>query len=219
MKESGQERKEKKNRYREFTASFAGLPLSVILFWLAVKQPFSDVGILLCLLFLTGAAVSFLTAVINGIIAFIRLKKKFPEKIPQQKLPEAGQRERMPALSMALVITGCIFAGTCLPLFAAHIFSADDFPLLVLLMFMSGSAAAVTAAGTGTARTLIRKKQAGSRPVMTGAGLIFACGGIFLLTKSLSGYSPFHSDLTELISFAAGIALAAAGISVKKTRN
>ena len=144
MKESGQERKEKKNRYREFTASFAGLPLSVILFWLAVKQPFSDVGILLCLLFLTGAAVSFLTAVINGIIAFIRLKKKFPEKIPQQKLPEAGQRERMPALSMALVITGCIFAGTCLPLFAAHIFSADDFPLLVLLMFMSGSAAAVT---------------------------------------------------------------------------
>ena len=216
MKESGQERKEKKNRYREFTASFAGLPLSVILFWLAVKQPFSDVGILLCLLLMTGAAVSFLTAVINGIIVFIRLKKESPEKLLPQELPEAGQRERMPALSMALVITGCIFAGACLPLFAAYVFSADDFPLLVLLMFMSGSSAAVTAAGTGTARTLIRKKQAGSRLVMTGAGLILACGGIFLLTKSLSGYSPFHSDLTGLISFAAGIALAAAGISGKK---
>lgn len=144
---------------------------------------------------MTGAAVSFLTAVINGIIVFIRLKKKFPEKIPQQKLPEAGQRERMPALSMALVITGCIFAGACLPLFAAHIFSADDFPLLVLLMFMSGSAAAVTAAGTGTARTVIRKKQAGSRLVMTGAGLILACGGIFILARSMAGYSPFRGKI------------------------
>ena len=73
--------------------------------------------------------------------------------------------------------------------------------------------------GTGTARTLIRKKQAGSRLVMTGAGLILACGGIFLLTKSLSGYSQFHFDLMGLISFAAGISLAAAGISGKKTRN
>lgn len=216
MKESGQERKEKKNRYREFTASFAGLPLSVILFWLAVKQPFSDVGILLCLLFLTGAAVSFLTAVINGIIAFIRLKKESPEKLLPQELPEAGQKERMPALSVAFVITGCVLAGACLPLFAAYVFSAEDSLLLVLLMLMSGAVAALTAAGTGTARTLIRKKQAGNRPVMTGAGLILACEGIFLLTKSLSGYSPFHSDLTGLISFAAGISLAAAGISGKK---
>ena len=78
------------------------------------------------------------------------LSKKFPEKLLPQELPEAGQKERMPALSVAFVITGCIFAGACLPLFAAYVFSAEDSLLLVLLMLMSGAVAALTAAGTGT---------------------------------------------------------------------
>ena len=149
------------------------------------------------------------------------MKKESREKITPQKFPETGQRERIPTLSLAFVITGCVFAGACLPLFAAYVFSAEDSLLLVLLMLMSGAGAvaAVAAAGTGTIASFVRKKQAGNRPVMTGAGIILACGGIFLLTKSLSGYSPFRADLTELISFAAGIALAAAGISGKKTRN
>lgn len=219
MKESGQKLKAKINRYRDFTASVAGLPLSLILLWIAGRQPFSGEGILLCLLLMTGAAVSFLTAVINGIIAFIRLKKESPEKIPKQKLPEAGQRERMSTLSVALVITGCIFAGACFPLFAASVFSAEDSLLPVLLMLMSGAVAAVTVAGIGTAGTLVRKKQAGSRLIIIGAGLILACGGIFILAQSMAGYSPLYADLSGFVFFAAGIALAAAGISGKKKRN
>lgn len=219
MKESGQKLKAKINRYRDFTASVAGLPLSLILLWIAGRQPFSGEGILLCLLLMTGAAVSFLTAVINGIIAFIRLKKESPEKIPMQKLPEAGQRERMSTLSVAFVITGCVFAGACFPLFVVYIFSAEDSLLPVLLMLMSGAVAAVTVAGIGTAGTLVRKKQTGSRLTAIGIGLIAACGGIFLLTKSLIGYSPFYADLSGLIFFWAGIASAAAGISGKKKRN
>ena len=219
MKESGQKLKAKINRYRDFTASVAGLPLSLILLWIAGRQPFSGEGILLCLLLMTGAAVSFLTAVINGIIAFIRLKKESPEKIPKQKLPEAGQRERMSTLSVALVITGCIFAGSCFPLFVVYIFSAEDSLLPVLLMLMSGSVAAVAAAGTGTIVSLVRKKQAGSRLIIIGAGLILACGGIFILAQSMAGYSPLYADLSGFVFFAAGIASAAAGISGKKKRN
>ena len=219
MKESGQKLKAKINRYREFPATFAGLLLSVILLLSAGRQPFSGEGLLLCLLFLTGAAVSLLTAVINGIIAFVRLKKKSVEKNDNTGDPSIRPAEPLPALSLALVITGCVFAGACLPLFAASVFSAEDSLLPVLLMLMSGAVAAVTVAGIGTAGTLVRKKQAGSCLTAIGIGLIAACGGIFLLTKSLSGYSPFYADLSGLIFFWAGIALAAAGIFGRKKRD
>ncbi|MCI7589936.1 MAG: hypothetical protein MST11_09855 [Spirochaetia bacterium] len=219
MKEFGEKPKDKINRYRDFTASVAGLPLSLILLWIAGRQPFSGEGILLCLLLMTGAAVSFLTAVINGIIAFIRLKKESAEKSGDTGDPAIRPAEPLPALFPAFVITGCVFAGACLPLFVAYVFSAEDSLLPVLLMLMSGAVAAVTVAGIGTAGTLIRKKQAGSRLTAIGIGLILACGGIFILAKSLSGYSPFRADLSGLITFAAGIALAATGISGKKKRN
>lgn len=219
MKEFGEKPKDKINRYRDFTASVAGLPLSLILLWIAGRQPFSGEGILLCLLLMTGAAVSFLTAVINGIIAFIRLKKESAEKSSDTGDPSIRPAEPLPALSLALVITGCIFAGACFPLFVVYIFSAEDSLLPVLLMLMSGAVAAVTVAGIGTAGTLVRKKQAGSRLTAIGIGLIAACGGIFLLTKSLIGYSPFYADLSGLIFFWAGIASAAAGIFGRKKRD